>query len=80
MNMIFVENMKISIIMKQFSLKHLVLSIFVICFVGRSQAQDSGGLEFFNSDEILEITLETDFKNLIREKREGKFQPANLIV
>jgi hypothetical protein len=43
-------------------------------------SQDNGGIGFFNSDEILEITLESDFRNLIKEKREGKFQPANLII
>lgn len=66
--------------MNQFSLKHLVLSLFVVFVAARLQSQDAGGLEFFNSDEILEITLETDFKNLIKEKREGKFQPADLII
>ncbi len=66
--------------MKQYSLKHLVLSIFLVCISGRIQSQNTGDIGFFDSDEILEVTLETDFKNLIREKREGKFQPANLIV
>jgi hypothetical protein len=64
----------------QLSLRHLVLSLLIICISGLLQAQDTGDIGFFDSDEILEVTLETDFKNLIREKREGKFQPAKLIV
>ena len=62
------------------SLKHLVLSVFVVCISGRLHSQDTGDIGFFDSDEILEVTLETDFKNLIKEKREGKYQPASLII
>ena len=66
--------------MKQYSFKNLVLLIFVVCIAGRLHSQDTGDIGFFDSDEILEVTLETDFKNLIKEKREGKYQPAKLII
>jgi hypothetical protein len=78
--MIVYDDMKFSIMMKQYSLKHLVLSIFLVCISGRIHSQDTGSIGFFDSDEILEVTLETDFKNLISEKREGKYQPASLII
>jgi hypothetical protein len=68
------------ITMKQLSLRHLVLSLLIICISGLLQAQNTGDIGFFDSDEILEVTLETDFKNLISEKREGKYQLASLII
>ena len=64
----------------QFRYKYLVLSIIIIGIAGKVQSQDSGGLEFFNSDEILNITINTDFKNLIKSKRDGKYQKAELLV
>ena len=72
--------MRLSITTIQFYLRLLILSIFVVFIAGRSQSQDTGGFEFFNSDEILEVTIKTDFKNLINNKKERKYQKAELIV
>ncbi len=72
--------MRLSITTIQFYLRLLILSIFVVFIAGRSQSQDTGGFKFFNSDEILEVTIKTDFKNLINNKKERKYQKAELIV
>ena len=64
----------------QFSIRRLVLTIIIICLAGKVQSQDSGGIDFFNSDEILNISINTDFKNLIKRKRDRKYQKAELIV
>ena len=76
----FKVNIQLSNAMNQYSPKLLVISIILLGFVARLQAQDNGDIGLFDSNEILEVTLETDFKNLISKKREGKYQPAKLII
>ncbi len=71
--------MGLSITSIQFGLRHLALTILIFCIAGRSQSQDTIGFEFFNVDEILEVTIKTDFKNLFN-KKEHKYQKAELIV
>ena len=72
--------MKVVITTVQFWLRYLFLLLIVLFNAGVSLAQDEGGFEFFDSDEILEITIETDLKNLINNKKEGQYQQAKLIV
>lgn len=60
-------------------LRKLMVIVLVICLAWRGQAQNSDQ-GFFSSDEIVEITLKTDLKNLIKKKRDDKYQPAEFIV
>jgi len=54
--------------------------MLVICIAGRLQGQDSADFGLFTSDGILTITIKTDLKNLIKKKKEGKYQQAELIL
>ncbi len=40
--------------------------------------QDAGKMNLFDNEEILDITIKSDFKNLMKTKFEGAYQPAQL--
>ena len=72
--------MKLTLNIIQFSRKSIFLSVLVIFIAGRLQAQDSANFGLFASDDILAITIKTDLKKLINQKREEKYQKAELIL
>ena len=67
-------------VLSQCRLDYIVLIILLISISARSQAQVSSRIEFFDADELLNITIKTDLKNLINHKHDSKYQKAEFIL
>src|SRR5260221_3131681 len=53
-----------------------IISLLASCFASQAQSLDS--VKFFAEDKLLEMTLNTDIRNLQTEKKLNAYQPANV--
>lgn len=66
----------------KFNRKTLLVGVAIfICIYSFGQVLPVGAQQFlFNSTELQEIVIETDYKQLIKEKNKENYQPASLLV
>ncbi|NJN24823.1 MAG: hypothetical protein HC819_01940 [Cyclobacteriaceae bacterium] len=53
------------------------LSLLCLLYGIAGKAQQQG---LFDTDEVLDVTLTTDIKNLLKTKKEGEYQPAGFLM